>query len=296
MKRLLKAMMTRLANALGVTELNRKQDLLLADIAKIRRLVTEVQYQTAESPDGLPIPPAEYHFLVSSNRDLDLADFFSVGYACANGVNKTMERVGVRLEDLGAILDFGCGCGRVIRHFQHLQGPRLYGCDYNPALVEWCQKHLQFAEFTVNQLRPPLPYSDEQFDLIYCYSVFTHLSDEDQRLWIDELFRVLKPGGYLMVTMHGDSHAQAFLSPDDLRRFQSGDMVVVRGKVSGENTCATYHPQGYVDKMVANKFQVVHCNPGKIFDLKLRKVAQDQYVFQKTCVPAVSRTRIESAV
>ena len=72
------------------------------------------------------------------------------------------------IEQFGSMLDFGCGCGRMIRHWHDLPRRRLHGCDYNPLLVAWCSEHLPFAEFRGNALEPPLPYEDDQFDLVYC--------------------------------------------------------------------------------------------------------------------------------
>ena len=54
---------------------------------------------------------------------------------------------------------------------------------------------------------PPLDQPDEMFDLVYCVSVFTHLS----RSWSDwpiELHRVLKPGGLMLATFMGEGESQ----------------------------------------------------------------------------------------
>jgi hypothetical protein len=58
-----------------------------------------------------------------------------------------------------------------------VQGPSLYGCDYDPKLVEWCLRNLPFMEAAVNDLEQPLRYEAEQFDLVYALSVFTHKSE-----------------------------------------------------------------------------------------------------------------------
>jgi hypothetical protein len=39
-------------------------------------------------------------------------------------------------------------------------------------LVRWCRRNLPFADFGINHLDPPLPYEEEQFDLIYALSGF----------------------------------------------------------------------------------------------------------------------------
>jgi hypothetical protein len=42
-------------------------------------------------------------------------------------------------------------------------------------------------------------------DCIYAISVFTHLSAELQDLWMKELRRIVRPGGHLLITTHGES-------------------------------------------------------------------------------------------
>ncbi len=101
------------------------------------------------------------------------------------------------------VLDFGCGVGRVLRHFAEDAGAtEFWGCDiYGPG-VRWLERHFpQFHVFTSHE-RPPLPLPDEHFDLVYCVSVFTHLVEDAWRGWLEELRRVLKPGGLALVTYH----------------------------------------------------------------------------------------------
>jgi SAM-dependent methyltransferase len=47
---------------------------------------------------------------------------------------------------------------------------------------------------------PPTSYPDQMFDLIYSYSVFSHLSEEAHLAWLKEFKRIMKPGGLLIVT------------------------------------------------------------------------------------------------
>ena len=79
----------------------------------------------------------------------------AVGKGCASIVRLLLRRHGADIEGLGTILDFGCGAGRVIRHFSSLKGTTLFGTDINPELTNWCQRNLPFAKFTVNQPHPP---------------------------------------------------------------------------------------------------------------------------------------------
>ncbi len=50
---------------------------------------------------------------------------------------------------------------------------------------------------------PPTAYPDNSFDFIYAISVFTHLDEEMQFAWLQELKRISKKGGILILTVHG---------------------------------------------------------------------------------------------
>ena len=63
---------------------------------------------------------------------------------------------------------------------------------------------MPWATLGVNAPEPPLPYGDGQFDLVFNHSVLTHLDERLQDLWLAELRRITKPGGVLMLTVHGE--------------------------------------------------------------------------------------------
>jgi SAM-dependent methyltransferase len=199
-----------------------------------------------------PVPPARLVFRVAGT--LDRKWFLDSGLRAAQGLRTTLADHGVSIEALASVLDFGCGCGRVIRHFQHLPGA-IHGCDRDAAAVRWCRRNLRRAFFAVNTIEPPLPYRNEQFGLIYALSVFTHLPASLQQPWIHELARVLAPGGYLVLSIHGVAYLES-LSDDERRAFQAGRLVVRDGP-PGSNLCAAYHPEAYVREAVARDFSLL---------------------------------------
>jgi SAM-dependent methyltransferase len=234
-----------------------------------------------EAPDGLPFPPPELHFLVSGNPELDHNAFWEIGRGCATLVTTLLNNHGVRIEDCEAILDFGCGCGRTIRHFGALETARLFGTDYNPQLVEWCRNSFPFAEFAVNRIKPPLAYADAKFDVIYALSVFTHLPRALQLPWLDELWRVLKPGGHLVMTTHGAAHARRFLPPRQHAKFQSGHLVVVSEDVPGTNACLAYHPVEFVKRSMTKGWIVLEAWATDAQDADSDVMAQDSYLLRR---------------
>ena len=73
-------------------------------------------------------------------------------------------------------LDFGCGCGRVLRHWAGLEGPAIHGSDYYERLVGWCAANLPFVTASVNDLAPPLRYDDGHIEVFRGYRVQHNLT------------------------------------------------------------------------------------------------------------------------
>jgi hypothetical protein len=112
---------------------------------------------------------------------------------------------GIREVDQPRILDFGAGWGRISRFFLRDTEPEsIYVVDVMSAAVRWLHETGNPCNIIQNEPLPPIEGLNEPLDLAYAYSVFSHLSEEYAREWIDYLMRQLKPGGYLVFTTRGD--------------------------------------------------------------------------------------------
>jgi SAM-dependent methyltransferase len=151
---------------------------------------------------GAPLPPTAMMFLVQGNHEADC--FVEGGRRAFETLWETLEKSHVDYP-FQTILDFGCGCGRVLRHWKSRAAQfQLYGVDYNPELVMWCRNVVPYAQVDQNSLEPPLSYPADMFDLVYAFSTFTHWDVALQMAWMREFRRILRPGGYLFFTTHGD--------------------------------------------------------------------------------------------
>ncbi len=131
--------------------------------------------------------------------------FFESGQQSVRDLNRALGVLDRSLESYPSILEFGCGCGRIILWLGHLAGAAsLHGVDIDERAIRWAQDNMPYATFKVNSALPPLDYPDDSFDLVYNHSVFTHLDEEYQDRWLEELRRVTKPGGTILLTVHGD--------------------------------------------------------------------------------------------
>jgi SAM-dependent methyltransferase len=214
-----------------------------------------------EQPDDgtVALPPARLRVLVTGVAGREA--FLRSGRAQTNYLRAILDEVGRPMSDTQAILDFGCGCGRMTRWWQDLTATEIHGCDYNPTLVRWCQQNLTFARASATKLKPPLPYRDGKFDFIYAFSVFTHMSVDLACEWIAEFARATKPGGLVWFSVHGASYRQRLL-PEQKKRFDAGEIVVWFPEIQGTNLCAAYWPHAAVSQMFDREFEVLlHLDP-----------------------------------
>lgn len=111
-----------------------------------------------------------------------------------------------------SVMDFGCGCGRVARALPEYLPGEVFGCDITADAIEWCQQNLP-GTYLMSAENPPLAVEDSRIDALYAFSVMTHLDEDHQDAWLEEWLRLVKPGGLLLVTYHGEGFLAASNPP-----------------------------------------------------------------------------------
>jgi len=116
--------------------------------------------------------------------------------------SKYQALIGQELNDR-TILDFGCGYGRILRLMYYYSAPaRIWGVDPWNKSIELCRSDGILGHLAVSDYLPStLPVGDVKFDLIYCFSVFTHLSPRAAIMALATLRRYLLKGGLLVITI-----------------------------------------------------------------------------------------------
>jgi SAM-dependent methyltransferase len=229
----------------------------VVDIAAFGRGRELVRIRSTFAPEfeGLPVPgPALLtHILPGPDPHLyHASSLFSFA---------SYESALIRHVDLSTrprVLDWGCGSGRLSRLFLKIRpGPEVFGCDIDGDAIAWCRENLSDGQFAHTGPQPPLPYSDGFFAAVVAHSVFTHLTRENQFVWLAEMRRILAPGGFLIASINGPLVASCvFRGPEPSRlarllgRF--GAPLVLKGVLkdgffdSGEDRAlAGVAPDGY---------------------------------------------------
>jgi SAM-dependent methyltransferase len=151
---------------------------------------------------GFPSEQIQRNF-VGSAREQALRE----GYVFYQMVKKYCARLGIPLNAGSQVLDFGCGWGRIARFFfKEVDGKNFFGVDVDPTMIAFCASEMTCGRYETVQPEPPMKFlKNRSLDVIFAYSVFSHLAEPVALQWIEEFSRILKPKGILLATTQGRS-------------------------------------------------------------------------------------------
>lgn len=216
-----------------------------------------VQDLFGDSSADPPLPPSALCKRVHGSEYL--SSFERAGKIISLNIHSAIVSA-IQLAEHHRVLDFGCGCGRVIRYFYKLHSKSsFYGTDIDTESISWCQASLsRIGTFITNEHWPPLPFSNGSFDFIYSISVFTHLPEDMQFAWLEELRRITKTGGYVILTTHAAEllHASAKEGADHLR--QAGFYYAMGGGTEGLPGFyqTAFHTEEYIRSRWSRFFEI----------------------------------------
>ena len=177
------------------------------------------------------------------------------------------------------VLEWGCGggSGRVIRHIPaaFTIETEIYASNCNPGTINQCGENINHIRVFLNRLQSPLQFEEEYFDFIYSISVFTHLSEVVSHQWIDELFRIARLGGGLVITTNGDSWKN-IMRPDELEIYHAGEIIIRDRFEEGKKMYWVCHSPKYLKKKLFSKFEVM-----KHIDGAFPYMGQDYWILRE---------------
>ncbi|MEP6991736.1 MAG: class I SAM-dependent methyltransferase [bacterium] len=215
---------------------------------------------------GFPLPPARLRHRV--HGDVDAGSFIRTGQTVAADIADLVQAAGHSLSSFHDILDFGCGCGRVLRHMASSNPQaRVCGTDIDAQAIRWCEGHMPGVNWRANQFMPPLPWENGTFDFVFSISVFTHLNEGMQDAWLAELQRVSRPDALLLLTVHGESVHPSLPSEQQAALRHSGfafwQGVTGRLKLDGlpDFYQSAYHTARYIEAEWSRFFRIIAIVP-----------------------------------
>jgi len=148
-------------------------------------------------------PDSELQIKIIGSSGVDSLREVSLFYLL---IHQYLKAVGLPITAETKALDFGCGYGRILRFFMKDIAPgKLIGTDVDPNFIDMCRRHFCGGDFDLNGPLPPLRYQDASIDIIYSYSIFSHLSEGPHLKWLQEFKRILKPEGLIFLTCRQES-------------------------------------------------------------------------------------------
>lgn len=145
------------------------------------------------------------------------------------------------------IADIGCGYGRTLNELYLLGCRNLIGFDFSDAMIARGKQQFPFLDLNVMNAGT-IPLADSSVDAVILFAVLTCIvSDADQKQLIDEIHRVLKPGGILYVN--------DFLLNDDernLKRYEKyRDVLGVYGAFElPEGAVVRHHSKSHIRELL----------------------------------------------
>ncbi len=134
-----------------------------------------------------------------ANYPIDEAMSLAVGgdYEQSGRIQEAVLRM-FDVDQVGSMIDLGCGSGRLASRLAHSYRGDFLGIDVVKEMLDYADartpENFRFAE--VSSIG--IPAADASADVVTAFSLFTHLLHEETFLYLQEVKRVLRPGGRLI--------------------------------------------------------------------------------------------------
>lgn len=177
------------------------------------------------------------------------------------------------------ILQYGCGPGITLSSLEKKGFKNVYGVDHSEEMI-------RIAKDKLPKLREKLavcdslevPFADNSFDVVILMSVLTCITrDQEQKYLIDELERVLKPGGYIYVS-------DFLLNADEknLKRYEYNKEDSVYGIFKARSGVMFRHHDADWIKALLNSFQRLDYQTIECVTLNNNKTKGFKFIGKKT--------------
>ena len=170
----------------------------------------------------------------------------------------------LRQHQVKTVCDAGCGCGIYCAKLLH-NGFSVFGFDVSENAVQIAKGNAPEAELKTADIRMT-GYESDSFDAVISRDVLDHMTKENAQLALQELCRIVKPGGIVIFTL--DFPDEEY-EKEPHEKNADGDFVFTSGKWAG----MVFHPYTYeeINQILPKKatFTIEHNDDN--FYITLRK-------------------------
>jgi SAM-dependent methyltransferase len=143
-----------------------------------------------------PLPPQGFQMAWVGNAGKET---FREAIAFCQLLKSILTVNGFNLGSESRLLDIGVGWGRIYRTLLR-ETPHIIGIDPVPTCIDLCRSALPTGQFELSPSEPPYRFEDCEFDLVYLYSVFSHVNETLFLSMLREATRLVREGGFVVFT------------------------------------------------------------------------------------------------
>ena len=192
-----------------------------------------IDHALGKRSDVIPFPGENLQCLTNSKKGLDTAKgAIEIWRTIKEGAESVKP-----IDREWKVLDYGCGWGRMTRLLPFYFEPKnIFGVDVVEEFVQSANQLMPSIVHKTIKSMQPIPFQAESFDLIFANSVFSHLSEKSARYTVEELVRILKPGGVIVLSVLEQPELEKFYKTEEQKKWITGILGNLDDAVERLNT------------------------------------------------------------
>lgn len=227
-----------------------------------KRLVRQVSVKTSSSdymfrPGWSTLPVAR---LAES--------YLTAGLSASRCIQASLDAAGKVISG-GAVLDFPCGYGRVLRFLQAMfPDSQIVGVEIETAAIEFCERAFAVQGYLSNTARHWRSMSlPRKFDLIWCGSLITHVDEQAAVDLLDFFCRHLTEGGVCVFTTHGPHVAEMLNNKATMFGLTEEGRQIVLSEYQQKGFGYADYPYTLAEGRVSGCYGISLASPSRVIEL-----------------------------
>lgn len=165
-----------------------------------------------------------------------------------------------------AVLDAGCGVGWGTALLLEADAASVVGLDLSEVALDSARERTAGRATLVRGDLQAQPFDDDSFDLVVCFEAIEHVEDPERAL--DELRRVLRPDGVLLISSPNRG-VYPTGNPHHLHEYASAELeATLRARFA---VVTAYRQQTHVGSLLTTDADFATADAGTVLDAELRK-------------------------